>query len=573
MLVLAGPGSGKTTVISERVRYLIEKKGVKPERILIITFTKSAAAEMQNRCRKICPQAKNAVFGTFHSVFYHMLRKSNAYQNFTVVSEKEKKKIMKKIIPADNMTQLQHEYVCENLLKKISYYKNSQSKNIPEAEGDEFVSVMERYTNLCYENGKLDFDDMIVLCRKLLQQKENERVKWQNHFDYLLIDEFQDINACQYEIVKMLSEKHGNVFCVGDDDQAIYSFRGADPWIMKQFLRDYPNSRQVCLEDNYRSGAGIVALAGSCIKGNKNRFEKNVCAKSALDYEVKIERYDSAVDEMNDIALQIKNYSGTDAAILVRTNMQAEFVTEILEKNEVKYVYREKRKCFYENEWVKDILAVLRFVYCGQKRKDLFVFMNKPFRGIERAWFLEERVNLKKIKIREVEKLAYSLETMRGLDPYGAVMFVLGGLRYRTYMNEVIGNNQKMKEQTDDIIQELLLRIKEYTTVPAFLEFVETYTDNFEEKTEETQPEGVRIMTYHASKGLEFTSVYLPMINAGKVPHGRMMTEEQTEEERRMFYVAMTRARSRLFISWHGKADGMQKSVFLKELEQEKIST
>ncbi len=572
MLVLAGPGSGKTTVISERVRYLIEEKGVEPGRILTITFTKAAALEMQSRCQKICPRAANAVFGTFHSVFYQILRKSETYQNFSVITEKEKMNIMKKIISSGNMTCIQHEYLCETMLKKISYYKNSQ---ISDVEDSEFISAMNRYTNLCYENSKLDFDDMLVLCRKLLSENKSERVKWQNRFDYLLIDEFQDINACQYEIVKLLSEKHGNIFVVGDDDQAIYSFRGSNPVFMKEFLRDFANSRQVCLEDNYRSGTEIVTLAGKCIRANENRFEKNICARASCENDVKIIRYDDVIQEINAIAEQIEQSISSDAAILLRTNMQAEFAAEILSKHGIKCVFREKRSCFYENEWVQDILAVLRFVFCGQKRKDFFVFMNKPFRGIERVNFLSETVDFDEVKkqiedIKEVEKIERSVKIMRGLDTYGAVMYALNGLKYRSYMNEMSGSNKKIKEQMDLILQELFERIREYDSVPEFLDYVKQYRENFEREKSQSTEEGVKVLTYHAAKGLEFNSVYLPMLNNGKVPHGRMLTTQQTEEERRMFYVAMTRAKRHLVLSWHGTEDKMQKSLFLQELDLKK---
>lgn len=567
MLVLAGPGSGKTTVISERVRYLIEEKGVEPCRILTITFTKAAALEMQSRCQRICPRAGAAIFGTFHSVFYHILRQTETYQNFSVINEKEKIKIMKKIIPVGNMTQLQHSFACENMLKKISIYKNTQKE-----ESEELIQILNRYNRLCFEMGVLDFDDMLVLCLKHLRSNKKERDKWQDRFDYILVDEFQDVNYCQYETLKLLVKKCGNIFAVGDDDQAIYSFRGSDPGFMKLFLKDFPDCKKICLEDNYRSGEEIVSCAGSCIAFNKNRFEKNIIAKAFFENCVFVKQFDNGLQEINAIAMQIKERK-EETAVLVRTNMQAEYVAEIFYQNNIKCVFREHRKCLYDNIWIKEILSVLRFVFCGQNRSDFFVFMNKPFRGFERGMFPSEYVDLDGIGKRlsqweddsdmkkEFEKLCRIFRLMQGLDCYGTVLLVLNGMKFRTYIRDEIGNNPAMQEQADEMLEELLVRAKDFDSVPQFLEFIKAYSEKYEEEKVHNETEGVQILTYHASKGLEFDRVFLPMLYKGSVPRGRMLSSEELEEERRMFYVAMTRAKRFLQLSWYGK-----ESVFLKEI-------
>lgn len=595
MLVLAGPGSGKTTVIAERVRYLIEERGVEPGRILTITFTKAAAYEMQRRCQQICKRAEAAVFGTFHSVFYHFLRKSEKYQNFTLINEKEKKEMMKKIIPCGKLTDLQHEYVCESALKKISFYKNSA--RILQEEDQAFQEVMGRYCRLCKEQEKLDFDDMLVLCYELFAENPGEAVKWQNRFEYILVDEFQDINRCQYDVVKQLAQIHGNLFVVGDDDQAIYSFRGSDPGFMKQFLADFQGCRQVCLAENYRSGQEIVEIAQKSISHNLNRFPKKMCAVSASEYQVTVKRYDSFMEEITAIAEKIRRMTQTErekrkgsAAILVRTNAEAEYVAEQFYKLKIPCSVKEKRSCFYENRWVQDILSVLRFAVDGQKRSDFLVFMNKPFRGMERSMLQEERVNLYRLaeeeKRRGNETLSKELEAMgrcikliREMDAYGAVKLVLSGMKYMTYAETTAGNDIEMRGQIKEVTDELTDRARAFGSIRELLTFAQTYIGAFREneagenRRNEVVEGDVQIMTYHASKGLEFDTVFLPMLCTGRVPHGHMLTKEQTEEERRMFYVAMTRAKHQLILSWHGTSHGTEASMFLKELRVNEIGT
>lgn len=588
MLVQAGPGSGKTFVIAERIRYLIEEKNVAPENILTITFTKAAAEEMKNRCRKRCPRADRAVFGTFHSVFYHILRTSEKYQNFSVIKEYEKKEIMKRLLPKGDKTAQQHISACEMMLRKISRYKNNWPD---ETEDDELKELLQRYTKVCREQRKLDYDDMLVCCHEMLTGDLEEQKRWQNRFEYILVDEFQDVNGRQYELVKMLSAKNRNLFVVGDDDQAIYSFRGSNPLYMKQFLEDYPLCAQVKLEENFRSGAKIVALAGRCILNNKNRLQKTIRAVSGIGDEVLMKGFEDEIKEIEYIGQQVKGEG--DRAVLVRTNRQAELAAEIFYKMKIPYIMREKNRSFYENPYVHDIMAALRFAVLGQKRGDFMAFMNKPFRGITRDMLKEETIDLKRLgglmrdigmreEAREIERMERFSALVRGMDAYGAVMLVYQGFRYKEYMDGMTEDGELEKEDLDKLICELSERAKQFSSAKRFVCFADEYIRNnssghmycdaCREKTEisEDAESGgniknpLQIMTYHASKGLEFETVYLPMLCNGLVPHGHMLTTEQMEEERRMFYVAMTRAKRELVLSWHGKEEEM--SVFLKEI-------
>lgn len=588
MLVQAGPGSGKTFVIAERIRYLIEEKNVAPEHILTITFTKAAAEEMKNRCRKRCPRADRAVFGTFHSVFYHILRTSEKYQNFSVLKEYEKKEIMKRLLPKGDKTTQQHISACEIMLRKISRYKNNWPD---EPEEDELKELFQRYTKVCREQRKLDYDDMLVCCHEMLTGDLKEQKRWQSRFDYVLVDEFQDVNGRQYELVKLLSEKNQNLFVVGDDDQAIYSFRGSNPLYMKQFLEDFPLCRQVKLEENFRSGEHIVTLAGRCISNNRNRLKKTIRAVSGIGDEVLIKGFEDEIKELEYIGQRVKEEG--DRAVLVRTNRQAEMAAEIFYKMKIPYSMREKSRCFYENPYVHDIMAALRFAVLGQKRGDFMAFMNKPFRGITRDMLKEETIDLKSLggimrdmgmkeEACEIERMERFAALIKEMDAYGAVMLVYQGFRYKEYMDGMTEDGELKKEDLDNLIRELSERAKQFSGVKKFLSFADEYirkkasanssSDSCREKTEiseNAEPGKVienplQIMTYHASKGLEFETVFLPMLCNGLVPHGHMLTPEQMEEERRMFYVAMTRAKRELVLSWHGKEEEM--SVFVKEI-------
>lgn len=498
---------------------------------------------------------------------------------------------MKKIIPCGNMTSLQHDYVCENMLKKISFYKNTGC----DVEDTQDQGFFERYCRLCEEQRKLDFDDMLLLCKKLFEHSVSDLRKWQRQFKYILVDEFQDINYCQYEVLKLLAKEHGNMFAVGDDDQAIYSFRGSDPGIMRRFVSEYPDCRQVFLSENYRCGTSIVALAGKSIAQNLNRFEKRICAvKSTADC-VTLKPYDSREEEMAALLTSIEakkqcltgvGEAGGKIAVLVRTNAQLEYLAEEFYRRKIPCNIREKRYCFYEQSAVQDVLAILRFAVCGQKRSDFFQFMNKPFRGLERAVFPDETVDLKKSAAKEAARgnreTAAQLKSMeqyvgliRRLDTYGSVKLALTGMKYEAYALGRCDDKGGLGKQIRQQFEELTERAGEFDSISDFLCHVKEYTRQFHaereaqalsEKVGPIAEGNVFVMTYHASKGLEFERVYLPMLCGGTVPHGRMLTQDETEEERRMFYVAMTRAEKELWLSWHDK----NPSLFLTELGLEK---
>ncbi|MBD5451554.1 MAG: ATP-dependent helicase, partial [Lachnospiraceae bacterium] len=342
MLVLAGPGSGKTFVITQRIKYLIEELHVKPEDILVITFTKAAAKEMQERFFRIAKEGGSPVnFGTFHATFFNMLRYTYKFTAQNIIREGDKYKFIAKILEemptelasqdqASDQTHNQDDDVIQRLLSEISKVKNNgitpQELKSETMSQTEFEYIYDAYKKEMNSHRLIDFDDMVLLCRDLLVSRPEVLHMWQNRFKYILIDEFQDICPLQYEVVRLLAKPQDNLFIVGDDDQAIYGFRGSKPEIMLHFKDDYPNAKQVLLNVNYRSKRDIVETAGKLIVHNEVRFAKQVETKNPQTDGVKVYSFVSKHQQAKNIALLIQQYMQqegahySDIAILYRTN-------------------------------------------------------------------------------------------------------------------------------------------------------------------------------------------------------------------------------------------------------------
>ena len=410
MLVLAGPGSGKTAVITQRIRYLVEERHIKPSDILTITFTKAAALEMKQRACQICRGAENAVFGTFHSVFFQIIRSSSKFQNYSIMTEQQKLQILRPLLKGKKLDCVQMSSFCEQFLSDLSFYKNTgrereekagQKQAVQKQAGQNQAEQMQlhelrqAYEQCCRKRWLLDFDDILIYCYRLLTEDSGLRDRWENRFRYILIDEFQDINDVQYQIIKLLSANYENLFVVGDDDQAIYSFRGADPSYMHRFLEDYPKSRQVNLNINYRCGDRILALASRSIAHNKYRFEKEIKAGNSGENRVIAACFQNRAEELSFLTEEIMTHLNEGlTAILVRTNRMAEQVSEACFRRQIPYQMREKKQDFYAQKWVVEVLSVIRFVAEGRNRSDFMAFMNKPVRYINREMLQKETVDL-----------------------------------------------------------------------------------------------------------------------------------------------------------------------------------
>lgn len=578
MLVLAGPGSGKTFVITHRIAYLISECKIPPNNILVITFTKAAALEMQVRANQLIGRSAYVSFGTFHSVFYQILKKSDRYRSLTLVSEQERHAFFKAFL-SERVTKEESEEVSEHLLKQISQRKNSileesdlgkkEMQGRIEGDGKEkspqlFEEAYSAYNDWLLENKKLDFDDMLKLCFSYLSGNPAEQIKWQKQFLYILIDEFQDMNPLQYETIKLLCSNQ-NIFAVGDDDQAIYGFRGSNPSLMRQFTKEY-QAEVVNLSYNYRSDKGIVALAAKSIGFNQNRFPKQIQAVREEKEEIRMYGFEKKEEMITFLARETMAYAARfpekTQAVLARTNAEARFYGRLIGKNAESAVWQ-------------DLYAYLSFINTGRKRNDFLKIMNKPMRYLARGIVAEEIVDFNAMKhrlseqvwIRKRVALLEKQVTFAGkLDLYGQLHYIWKAMEYEKYVREVCkGDVMRLKESIGE-----LARIAELAKACKTLEELEEKVNGGRIKAagvckgikgkEEVSAGGdnssIRVMTYHGAKGLEFDRVYLPGLNYGKVPHGRMLKSEELEEERRMFYVALTRAKSSLIFMYEESKKG-----------------
>lgn len=585
MLVLAGPGSGKTFVITNRIAYLIEHYGVPPEHILVITFTKEAALSMQQRFLAKQSGTCPVNFGTFHAIFYQILKQSAPGGAGSILTDSEKRQFMvpiliqlnQKLNPQKKDLSGNSEEVREDAVKclaAISYYKNTFQKEkaaclLSEPYKEHFSEILAQYEQVRSEGRRLDFDDMLYSCRRLLVSSPEILQKWRDQFRYLLIDEFQDINPIQYDIIRLLAQPEQNLFAVGDDDQSIYGFRGSEPHLMKQFLEDYPESRQVLLNINYRSLPGIVNASLRVINENKDRFPKQLQAagEEAGNCPVLLKGFSEREEQYKYLTEKLRGSPDLEeCAVLFRTNAQMQGFASLLARERIPYSMKEKTACIYDHFIAKDINCYLQLAG-GDMRRSLFLsVMNKPSRWISREALTKETVDFASIKeyyrkyappdrgrqvIGELQKMEGDLGRLRKYPPYLAVQFLRKGIGYERYLQQKAGTDQQRLSEWMETLDFLTMEAAGYQDYPRWLAMQQRVREEMEKNRSKQQPEkGVRLMTGHASKGLEFERVFIPDVNEGTYPHGHMPDDQTLEEERRIFYVAMTRAKKALELTY-----------------------
>ena len=638
MLVLAGPGSGKTFVIIQRVLNLIHEKQVRPDNILVISFSKASTLELKQRFQKESEaknqfkedtteefkaknqfkedtteesKAKNPFktditeqsnqknnlinnvsdetkfdvnFSTFHACFFHILKETYHYTSKDIITEKQKRELLRTVL----LNQLEQSQIknltekIEDYLQKISYYKNKGTNALKEKETKEFQQIFHAYNQEMHVQRKLDFEDMGLMCLQLFQTRPEILEKWQEKFQYILIDEFQDINMVQFRIVQLLAKKYQNLFVVGDDDQAIYGFRGSNPQIMLDFEAYYPNAKKVLLETNYRCSEQIVKEALKVIEQNKVRFHKEIKAfgekrndifKTKNDIgsvcitdneEVIYQSFDNYQKEYTYIGEQIKNltkkknYQYSDFACIFRTNQDMAGLAEYFARNGIPFVMKESCNSIFQHFIALDILAYLHFFLEGRKRKDFIRIMNKPLRYLSRnaisaisdeviRWNnLKQYYSFKPYMISYIEQLEQNEKWIQKLDLYGACFYIRKVIGYEQYLKEYVKEQNMNWEEAKEILDFVQESTRNMSSLEEWKEYIEQYEEALKNTGEEK--EGVHMITMHGCKGLEYPIVFLPDCNEGKVPHKKAVTPEEVEEERRMFYVAMTRAKTHLEI-------------------------
>ncbi|MCD7883781.1 MAG: UvrD-helicase domain-containing protein [Lachnospiraceae bacterium] len=684
-MVLAGPGSGKTLVITQRTKYLIEEYHINPRQILVITFTKAAAMEMQARFQKICAGG-GVTFGTFHAVFFSILKNAYHYSSANVMSEEEKNRLLRGLLAryagsaAGGTASGERQGMSDARLSGNSqgaYSARSAgerqgmhgapagrgqgtngispaSPGISSGEGEaetiseiaaeismvknERIPIEHYYSRSCSEEmfraiyrgyeethrrqGRLDFDDMLTYTWELLTQREDILHAWQQRWSYILVDEFQDINLLQYEILRLLAAPKNNLFIVGDDDQSIYRFRGAKPEIMLNFPKDYPDAQTILLDQNFRSVKSVIDGAAKVIGENSHRFEKDIHHVREDGVPIEIREFQNPDHESLYLVRQIQQRLEEglplkDMAILVRTNQGAGSITARLMEFNIPFSMREAVPNIYEHWIAKDLLAYLHLAYVGTDRAAFLQVMNRPKRYISREAVMfassrgrnhllnhdggyaaseihrgeayaaagidqkdiliskERSVSAEQVSfdalytfyqdkdwmVDRLVRFAADLKLLPSLQPFAAVNYIRLGMGYEEFLREYAAYRRMKPEELLDILNEIQESAKPFRTVEEWLAHMEKYKAALEEnrkKSRKEEEDAVTIATLHASKGLEFSEVFLIDVNEGTIPHHRAALEADFEEERRLFYVGMTRAKDRLHLFYvkekYGKA-------------------
>ncbi len=567
-IVIAGPGSGKTFTVIQRILYLICNAGINPDKILTITFTKAAAMEMQRRYQKeakenpiLSKYRESVQFGTFHSICYHILKDSKAARGFSLIKESEKRKILEILLQNENAAQDMDYDKITDVIDAISRRKNKVQSDPPAGlSGERFEKLLRDYEEMTGQRRLLDFDDMIAKCLSALREDSAFCRRWQERFSHILVDEFQDINEPQYEVVKLLSAPSFHLFAVGDDDQSIYGFRGAVPRIMKSFIRDFPDAAQLFLTENYRSGREIVNLADCVISGSKDRFSKNMLPMREGG-RIRCCFEESRKEEEKRLLSDIGHLSKEeldDSALIVRTNLEAFQYGALLTQNGIRI--RQELKAFdpLQHFIMEDFAAFLRFCREGGRRKDFLKIMNKPNLYLSRQALVEENVTGEGLLAfyrnnagmqDEVRRLFDRFRIASGLSPYLAVRFFRKVMGYDEYLKKKAKSRTEAVrfEETAGEIQELMRKMKPQESVDDFRSRLEEEAQGDKAKEKTFQP-GISVITMHGAKGLEFSGVFLPDLNEGVIPGRKARSPEEVEEERRLLYVAITRARNSLYL-------------------------
>ncbi|MBO4808061.1 MAG: ATP-dependent helicase [Lachnospiraceae bacterium] len=582
--ILAGPGAGKTYVLVNRISYLIDERKVPPDKILVITFTKAAANQMQQRFAKLRGTLLPVHFHTFHSLFYFFLKQSHIYSDFSILTNQDKIRTISHIKNTIKAKFPGEPYVSNDYLATIiAYYLNKgtfdREETILKEETTGFV--ISQYLSLITAEKKLDFDDFANKALEVFEKfpKLLERIK--SNYEYILIDEFQDINPRQYEVIKELASDHRNLFVVGDDDQAIYGFRGAEPSIMRQFEEDYPDCSKVLLASNYRCSKEILDFACECIKGNKDRVEKELFAERGQQTPVVLKPCKTAKIQSSEIVSFIKEYSGnlSDIAIICRTNAMLDRYGMILRKENVSYFCKDTfGKGICDIGITKDILSYFK-IACGRAdRTDYLRITDKGSLDVVRGIFRKHEVDFKAIikannedfVLREkLMSFDRKMALMRRMDPLCAIGYIMKALKYENYLMGLRLRNPSECALFERTLETLKEMAEDFDGLLEFVDFMAEFSVYEKEKLEKerylnanSSPNSrvaasnqVNLLTMHGSKGLEFPCVILPDINDGKMPHTRSSNPILIEEERRLFYVAMTRARDLLVLTFLGAPD------------------
>lgn len=601
-MVLAPPGSGKTLIVTERTRYLIEESGVRPDQILVITFTRYAAREMKERFERLTAGKNYPVtFGTFHSIFYGILKCAYGIGANNLMSEKESSVLLQEVLDQTDIESTpeveDEEELVRELLREVGMVKNGlchlkdfHSKYLTQ---DEFAEVFRSYEHQKKELKKFDFDDMLVQCYALFRKKPEILQGWQKRFQYILIDEFQDINRVQYEVIQMLAAPRYNLFVVGDDDQSIYGFRGAKPELMLYMKQEFPSLRTISLTVNYRSTEFITGAAARVILHNDTRFYKRVQSFRGRGQNVHVQEVLDEQEEAQYVTEEIQKkldqgIKPGEIAVLFRAAVQARMISEILSEHRIPFEMRDYVTNFYRHFIVKDMMAYLQLA-AGKRDRSLFLTIcNRPLRYLARNSMENRQVNFEDLRkfycdkdwmLDIIDQFDVDVRMMKNMAPYAAIQYIRKKIGYDDFLKEYAEKHQISWKQLMDVMAELEERSKNFKSYDEWEIHIAKYTQELEEqqakarKIKGERENKVQLMTIHSAKGLEFEDVFVIHANEGEIPHQKAEKKDEIEEERRLFYVALTRAKNNLCISYITQKNGnsIKPSRFVEELLGQRI--
>ncbi len=582
-LVVAGPGSGKTTVIVERINHLITEEYCKENNILVITFTKAAAKEMEERYKGKYG-ASRVTFGTFHSVFYRILKQYDRikYDLNNLISEDNKKYIISNMHKA---TKDDTEDFVDLFLSDITLMKNQlislENYNPSGIPKEVFEKVYTMYETHKQQHNLFDFDDMLVDCYNILKTNEDIRAICENRYKHILIDEFQDINTVQFKAIKLIKQNNNDIFVVGDDDQSIYSFRGAKPEILLDFPKFFEGAQKIILDTNYRSIPKIIEVSNQLIMNNKNRVGKKMKSSRKGELQPEIVKCTDDRQQADGILGQIREYNDinfnySEMAVIYRTNKQARHLVEALLRNNIPFHIRDGMDTLYSHWLTKDILAYLKLADNPKSVEHFERIANKPSRYITRE-IIRKHVSLPELlKDKTLAKwqhepldiLKNHLTRIKDKKLKDAIRYIQKVVDYEGYLKDYAKYRNIPFTNIQDSVDELIDSAEGFETYQEWEAHLQEVAENVKRMQNMQANNAITLTTMHGAKGLEFDIVFLIDIIEDVMPHKKSSTDMQIEEERRLLYVAITRAKQYLYIYTPKLryTKSVQESPFIKEM-------
>ena len=605
-LVLAGPGSGKTTVIVNRIISLIKEHSVSPSSILAITFTKAAAKSMRQRFLSLTGESYVSVtFGTFHAVFFSMLRHAYNYSAGSIIKADIQYNYIRNAAMGFELEYPDENEMVTGIISEISRVKSNrlcidtyEAVSCPAAT---FRLIYKKYENMLISRRMIDYDDMIIMCYELLSKRADYRKAWQDKYKYILVDEFQDINKAQYDTIKLIAGKQANLFVVGDDDQSIYAFRGSKPDIMLGLSTEYRDIVQMYLNTNYRCSSEIVAGARSLIEYNKVRFAKDIRSCGMCSGRIKVCKMADIEEEALYLSKEVRELIADgikpeEIAVISRTNIISNIYYTRLNSDGVACRTLTAVHNIYDSWLMQDIAAYMRLSQGMYDKENAVRIINKPSRYIKRA-LITQPFNFEHLRkcydgdeglIKIINDMQFDIKMLSHMSPYAAVNYILKGIGYEDYINEEIIGKRLNKEEVYAKLTEIKTLSRKYMDIKQWLKYIDEQAEKTEQENKSDKRQGnqknsdekdsagaVNIYTMHSCKGLEFKAVFIMDVCEGIIPYNKAVLDNEIEEERRLMYVAMTRAKEKLYLVYPIKRYGHDTAAsrFISEIDKAYIES